>query len=86
MIGPPGLAPQIAVPTHFSKVILGVRNDRKDQPGETALGSFVLPNARIPDTALLEGFAVPGMLHFSHDMPLEILKSLQWMRWNVRQA
>jgi len=27
---------------------------------ELSIGAFVLPNAKIPDTAPLEGFAVPG--------------------------
>ncbi|RKP06778.1 DNA/RNA non-specific endonuclease [Thamnocephalis sphaerospora] len=52
MIGNP---PNVAVPTHFYKVIL-----TRDAAGkEAALGAFVLPNAPIPDETPLERFAVP---------------------------
>ncbi|ORX94164.1 hypothetical protein K493DRAFT_315630 [Basidiobolus meristosporus CBS 931.73] len=51
MIGNP---PNVAVPTHFYKVILGVKNQQ-----QYALGAFVLPNAPIPDDTPLEQFVVP---------------------------
>ncbi|KDQ13148.1 hypothetical protein BOTBODRAFT_33762 [Botryobasidium botryosum FD-172 SS1] len=51
-----GNPPNVAVPTHFAKVVLGSK-----QPGgaDVSLGAFVLPNAIIPDEAPLESFAVP---------------------------
>ncbi|KAI9599483.1 hypothetical protein BDF19DRAFT_428859 [Syncephalis fuscata] len=51
-----GNPPNVAVPTHFYKVILA-----RKQPGDKqlALGAFVLPNAPIPDNAPLERFEVP---------------------------
>ncbi|RUP49477.1 hypothetical protein BC936DRAFT_142426 [Jimgerdemannia flammicorona] len=50
MIGNP---PNVAVPTHFYKVIVAVRN------GEHSVGAFVLPNAPIGDETPLEQFKVP---------------------------
>jgi endonuclease G len=52
MIGSAG--PNVAVPTHFYKVILAVRPN-----GEASLGAFLLPNAPISDTTPLESFNVP---------------------------
>ncbi|KAJ3155680.1 nuclease [Geranomyces variabilis] len=49
VIGDP---PNVAVPTHFYKVILGVKN------GQTAMQGFVMPNDRIGPVPL-ESFAMP---------------------------
>jgi endonuclease G len=50
-----GNPPNVAVPTHFFKVILTRNADGKP----AALGAFVLPNAPIPDNTPLERFSVP---------------------------
>ena len=50
MIGNP---PNVAVPTHFYKVIMTHRN------GHYSVGAFVLPNQPIPDEVPLEAFKVP---------------------------
>ncbi|KAL1915667.1 uncharacterized protein VTP21DRAFT_6426 [Calcarisporiella thermophila] len=49
-----GNPPNVAVPTHFFKVVLTRRED-----GSYASGAFVLPNAPIPDATPLERFIVP---------------------------
>ncbi|RKP39022.1 hypothetical protein BJ085DRAFT_10208, partial [Dimargaris cristalligena] len=49
-----GSPPNIAVPTHFYKVILV-----KNAVGKYSAGGFVLPNAVIPDDAPLESFVLP---------------------------
>ncbi|KAJ5933663.1 Extracellular Endonuclease subunit A [Penicillium verhagenii] len=55
MIGNP---PNVAVPTHFYKVIYG--EDGSGSPnGKVALGAFVLPNARIANQKSLSEFEVP---------------------------
>lgn len=58
MIGNP---PNVAVPTHFAKVVLTTRPVSPSAPSltEVSTGAFVLPNAHIPDDAPLEGFVVP---------------------------
>lgn len=48
-----GNPPNVAVPTHFYKVILTQRN------GHYSVGAFVLPNQPIPDEVPLENFKVP---------------------------
>ncbi|KUI62165.1 Mitochondrial nuclease [Cytospora mali] len=53
MIGNP---PNVAVPTHFYKVIFA--EDGK-AGGNVALGAFVLPNARIPNEKPITDFEVP---------------------------
>ncbi|KAI5304554.1 nuclease [Ascosphaera pollenicola] len=53
MIGNP---PNVAVPTHFYKVIFA--EDGKNG-GNVSLGAFVLPNARIPNDKSLQEFEVP---------------------------
>lgn len=62
MIGTP---PNIAVPTHFAKVVLTTKPSSPSTPDvlEISTGAFVLPNAVIPDEAKLENFVVPGALH-----------------------
>ncbi|KAJ3501754.1 hypothetical protein NLJ89_g9196 [Agrocybe chaxingu] len=56
-----GSPPNVAVPTHFAKVVLTTKPSGPSTPGilELATGAFVLPNAIIPDTAPLESFVVP---------------------------
>lgn len=48
-----GNPPNVAVPTHFYKVVYG------EGSGKVALGAFVLPNARIPNDKPLTDFEVP---------------------------
>ncbi|GAB5586778.1 nuclease [Umbelopsis nana] len=48
-----GNPPNVAVPTHFFKVILTQKN------GNYSAAAFVLPNARISDNTPLEAFRVP---------------------------
>ncbi|TEB36031.1 hypothetical protein FA13DRAFT_1762233 [Coprinellus micaceus] len=49
-----GNPPNVAVPTHFAKVVLTTKPSQ-----ETSIGAFVLPNAIIPDQAPLTSFVVP---------------------------
>ena len=51
-----GSPPNVAVPTHFYKVIYA--EDGK-KGGDVSLGAFVLPNAEIPNTRSLRSFEVP---------------------------
>lgn len=51
-----GSPPNVAVPTHFYKVIFA---EDGVQGGKVALGAFVLPNAIIPNTKPLTDFEVP---------------------------
>jgi len=55
-----GTPPNVAVPTHFAKVVLASRPVSPSTPKilELSLGAFVLPNAPIPDDARLESFSV----------------------------
>jgi endonuclease G, mitochondrial len=77
-----GNPPNVAVPTHFYKVIYG--EDAVDSPiGRVALGAFVLPNAPIANQKSLRDFEVPleaverasGMM-FADKLPLERRKRL----------
>ncbi|KAJ6016190.1 Extracellular Endonuclease subunit A [Penicillium herquei] len=53
-----GNPPNVAVPTHFYKVIYG--EDGSNSPNsKVALGAFVLPNARIANQKSLSDFEVP---------------------------
>lgn len=53
-----GNPPNVAVPTHFYKVIYA--EDGSNSPySKVALGAFVLPNARIPNEKSLSDFEVP---------------------------
>ncbi|KAG2348578.1 hypothetical protein BDR05DRAFT_957210 [Suillus weaverae] len=56
-----GSPPNVAVPTHFAKVVLTSRPLSPSAPDvlEISTGAFVLPNAIIPDDAPLEGFVIP---------------------------
>ncbi|RYP45795.1 hypothetical protein DL768_007914 [Monosporascus sp. mg162] len=53
-----GNPPNVAVPTHFYKVILA-EEDGSSKEGKVALGAFVLPNAPIPNDKPLADFEVP---------------------------
>ncbi|CAG7853973.1 Mitochondrial nuclease [Serendipita indica DSM 11827] len=57
MIGTPA---NVAVPTHFAKVVLASRPGSAYNPRESelSLGAFVLPNASIPDETPMEKFLV----------------------------
>lgn len=77
-----GNPPNVAVPTHFYKVIYG--EDAVDSPiGRVALGAFVLPNAHIANQKSLRDFEVPleaverasGMT-FAAKLPVERRKRL----------
>lgn len=59
MIGNP---PNVAVPTHFAKVVLTSRPSSPSKPDvlEISTGAFVLPNDVIKDDTPLESFVVPG--------------------------
>ncbi|EGN96154.1 hypothetical protein SERLA73DRAFT_59384 [Serpula lacrymans var. lacrymans S7.3] len=56
-----GSPPNVAVPTHFAKVVLTSRPSSPSTPDvpEISTGAFVLPNAVIADDAPLESFVVP---------------------------
>lgn len=51
-----GDPPNVAVPTHFFKVILGEDDDTDELGNRVAVGAFVLPNAPIDKDALLANF------------------------------
>lgn len=51
-----GSPPNVSVPTHFAKVILGVGLTASPRRDAMALGAFVLPNSRIPNEAPLRSF------------------------------
>ncbi|KAJ8519877.1 hypothetical protein ONZ45_g3236 [Pleurotus djamor] len=55
-----GSPPNVAVPTHFAKVVLASRPSSSSTPDilELSSGAFVLPNAIIPDEAPLESFVM----------------------------
>lgn len=55
-----GTPPNVAVPTHFYKVVYGEEAAAGGGAnGRVALGAFVLPNARIPNDKPLTDFEVP---------------------------
>ena len=58
-----GTPPNVAVPTHFAKVVLTSRPSSPSAPHvpEISTGAFVLPNAVISDETSLESFVVPSM-------------------------
>lgn len=73
-----GNPPNVSVPTHFAKVVLGSRpaSPLTPQLAEISLGAFVLPNSEIPDETPLTKFVVPveaverasGLVLFSEDV------------------
>ncbi|KAK5089675.1 nuclease [Exophiala xenobiotica] len=77
-----GNPPNVAVPTHFYKVIYG--EDHLSNPGcKVALGAFVLPNTEIPNRKSLRDFEVPleaveraSGLIFADKLPMERRKRL----------
>lgn len=58
-----GSPPNVAVPTHFAKVVLASKPTSPSTPDDLELsaGAFVLPNIAIPDETPLESFIVPGL-------------------------
>ena len=66
MIGSP---PNVAVPTHFAKVVLTSKPTSPSTPNilEISTGAFVLPNSQISDEAPLESFIVPSKWLYSHE-------------------
>jgi endonuclease G, mitochondrial len=56
-----GNPPNVAVPTHFAKVLLTARPASPSTPHipEISTGAFVLPNESIPDDVPLQRFVVP---------------------------
>lgn len=77
-----GNPPNIAVPTHFYKIIYA--EEAHNSPiGKVALGAFVLPNAEIPNGKSLGDFEVPieaveraSGLTFADKLPIERRKRL----------
>ncbi|EXJ92963.1 endonuclease G, mitochondrial [Capronia epimyces CBS 606.96] len=77
-----GNPPNVAVPTHFFKIIFA--EEAADSPsGKVALGAFVLPNAEIPNQKSLSDFEVPieaveraSGLTFGEKLPAERRKQL----------
>ena len=54
-----GEPPNVAVPTHFYKIVIGEDEDTADELDKSvAIGAFVLPNARIDSKKLLKDFEV----------------------------
>ncbi|KAJ7470378.1 hypothetical protein FB451DRAFT_1339922 [Mycena latifolia] len=56
-----GSPPNVAVPTHFAKVVLTSKPSSPSTPDtlELSAGAFVLPNTAIPDTTPMESFMMP---------------------------
>ncbi|KAL7626603.1 nuclease [Parahypoxylon ruwenzoriense] len=54
-----GNPPNVAVPTHFYKVIFAEESTPSGGKGNVAIGAFVLPNAPIPNEKPLADFEVP---------------------------
>ncbi|KAH6625046.1 mitochondrial nuclease [Chaetomium sp. MPI-SDFR-AT-0129] len=77
-----GSPPNVAVPTHFYKVIYAEEREG-DPKGKVALGAFVLPNAVIPNDKPLSDFEVPldaveraSGLEFANKLPVTRRKRL----------
>jgi endonuclease G len=75
-----GNPPNIAVPTHFYKVIFA---EDGSAGGQVAIGAFVLPNAKIPNATPLTQFEVPveaveraSGLEFATQLPVQRRKRL----------
>lgn len=76
-----GNPPNVAVPTHFYKVIFA--EEQSAPGGKVALGAFVLPNAVIPNEKPLSDFEVPleaveraSGLEFANKLPAQRRKRL----------
>ncbi|KAK5085848.1 nuclease [Lithohypha guttulata] len=77
-----GNPPNVAVPTHFYKVIYG-EESLHNPTCKVALGAFVLPNTEIPNSKSLRDFEVPleaveraSGLIFADKLPIERRKKL----------
>lgn len=66
-----GNPPNVAVPTHFFKLIVGEMTGQSS----VAVGAFVLPNATIPNSAPLTSFQVP-VEALERSSGLELLRRL----------
>ncbi|KAK9373209.1 uncharacterized protein V1513DRAFT_449764 [Lipomyces chichibuensis] len=78
-----GNPPNIAVPTHFYKLIVAESPISNPHTQDIAVGAFLLPNEPIPNTADLRGFYVPvdaieraSGLEFLSDFPDKQKKDL----------
>jgi endonuclease G len=78
-----GNPPNVAVPTHFYKVIFAEESTAPGGNGKVALGAFVLPNAVIPNEKPLSDFEVPleaveraAGLEFASKLPVQRRKRL----------
>ncbi|KAI1126654.1 hypothetical protein F5Y10DRAFT_244302 [Nemania abortiva] len=80
-----GNPPNVAVPTHFYKVIFAEEDGSGSAPGtgKVAIGAFVLPNAPIPNEKPLSDFEVPieaveraSGLEFASKLPVQRRKRL----------
>ncbi|KAF3939961.1 Nuclease [Dactylella cylindrospora] len=78
-----GAPPNVAVPTHFYKIILGEPLGTPSPAGSVAIGAFVLPNAPIDNKTPLAEFSVPveviekaSGMDFLSLIPMEKRKSL----------
>lgn len=78
-----GSPPNVAVPTHFYKVIYGEESAAQSPTAKVALAAFVLPNAEISNEKSLADFEVPveaveraSGLTFAEKLPLERRKKL----------
>jgi endonuclease G len=78
-----GNPPNVAVPTHFYKVIFAEDSAVPGSGSPVALGAFVLPNAKIPNDKPLGDFEVPleaveraSGLEFATKLPLQRRKRL----------
>lgn len=71
-----GNPPNIAVPTHFFKLVVGEKSVKRDAMSEEiAVAAFVLPNAIIPNEVPLKSFEVP-VESLERSSGLEFLKSV----------
>ncbi|QPG73567.1 nuclease [Brettanomyces nanus] len=71
-----GNPPNVAVPTHFFKLIIGEKSFKRDSESkEVAVAAFVLPNSRIPNEVPLSSFQVP-IDALERSSGLELLKRL----------
>jgi endonuclease G len=69
-----GNPPNVAVPTHFAKVVLASRPSSPSTPHipEISTGAFVLPNAVISDETSMETFVTPSRLHCCHPRNINV--------------
>ena len=69
-----GNPPNVAVPTHFAKVVLASRPSSPSTPHipEISTGAFVLPNAVISEETSMETFVTPSRLHCCHPRNINV--------------